>query len=329
MLFVRHGESEGNLRSARMAIKFAKGEIRSLEDAKRYRAEERSTLERSEASGDTRLSRTSRGGEAQARMLSDYWAEILQEKSNAGELIVYVSPMLRCLQTADPIVRRLGATAVVRGDVFEVPGLCAREDQEYMEREIFPYLESDLSVRLNGVLTKMKSHSFRRCGMTRDEIRSRFPWVRRFERLPKEERVRWWPGGYESETETTQRVQNVRRWLLDLAKIRSSNDVVVVVSHGEFIWRVCCALLKMDVTGHSLQNTSVTHVSIDEKGGVACKFVNRTPHLLAAKNDAIHRSFYRFQNLMKRKMRKGTRQIDLTELMLQTTRRLKPLLSRL
>ena len=48
---------------------------------------------------------------------------------------------------------------------------------------------------------------------------------------------------------------------------------------------------------------------------LSCKFLNRCPHLLSFGHDKLSKQFYKFQGLMKRKMRRGKKQ-DLTKLML-------------
>ena len=91
-----------------------------------------------EQSGDTHLSTHKGGGREQAQLLAEYWAPILRGKADAGELHVYVSAMQRCMQTVDPLMKELGATATIEPRICEVPGLCAPEDRAFYEREVFP-----------------------------------------------------------------------------------------------------------------------------------------------------------------------------------------------
>ena len=334
VLFVRHGESNGNVRSAQMAIKIAKGLICTEEEAEAEHRRVRDSLDDSEASGDPRLTERNLGGKAQAKMFEEYWAPILEDKAREGEVSVYVSPMRRCLETADPFMKRLRLKGVVHSKIFEVPGLCERSDQTFMEREVFATLKSN---DVESALRRVREHQFRRCGMTGNEIQFSFPWVTRFEGdFPIQ--GPWWRGGFESERDTQRRISYVRSWLFDLSRRFEPNHVVILFSHGDTIWKTICALLnlKSQEIGHSLQNTSVSHLRLVpsdelERGhvSVSCKFLNRCPHLLASKEDKLSKQFYRFQGLMKRKMRKGKKQKDLTGLMLRSTRRLRPLLAKL
>jgi broad specificity phosphatase PhoE len=332
VLFVRHGESNGNVRSAQMAIKIAKGLIATEKEAEEEHKLVRASLDDAEASGDPQLTQRHLGGEAQARMFEKYWAPILEERVHDGEVSVFVSPMRRCLQTADPFMKRLGLKGIVHSKIFEVPGLCDRHDQEFMERNVFSELQNN---DIDSALKLVRNHRFRRCGMTASEIRRSFPWATEFEGGGFSRHDPWWRGGFESERETNTRIQYICDWLFDLARRFKPNHVVMLFSHGDTIWRSVCALLKLQSQeiGHSLQNTSVTHLRLvpsAETGiSVSCKFLNRCPHLLSLEDDKLSKQFYRFQGLMKRKMRKGKKQKDLTGLMLRSTRRLRPLLAKL
>ena len=334
VLFVRHGESNGNVRSAQMAIKIAKGLIRTEEEVEAESRRVRDSLDDAEASGDPRLTEREVGGEAQAQLFAEYWAPILKEKALDGEVSVYVSPMRRCLQTADPFMKRLRLKdGVVHSQIFEVPGLCERSDQAFMQREVFSALKDN---DVESALARVRRHKFRRCGMTAQEIKILYPWVSRFEgNFPSQ--GPWWRGGFESERDTKNRVSYIRNWLFDLARRRKPNHVVILFSHGDTIWKTVCKLLNLQSQeiSHSLQNTSVSHLRLVpsevERGGVSvsCKFLNRCPHLLSFKDDKLSKQFYKFQGLMKRKMRKGKKQKDLTKLMLRSSHRLRPLLARL
>jgi broad specificity phosphatase PhoE len=53
-------------------------------------------------------------GEEEARQLGEYWAPILQSKASSGSILAFVSPQIRCMSTADAVLRRLGCRAQVQ-----------------------------------------------------------------------------------------------------------------------------------------------------------------------------------------------------------------------
>eukprot|EP00940_MAST-03C_sp_MAST-3C-sp2_P002457 g2457.t1 len=329
VLLVRHGETEGNRRNARQAIRIAKGEFETLEQAKEYARAERLKLSEEEAQGDTRLSER---GTRQAQWLAEYWSTILLEKAKDGDVEMYVSPMRRCLQTAKPLVDAMKLREVhVDARIFEVPGLCHSKDRrDFLEDRILPLIDSS---RVDEAISSIRSYTFERCGLSRRDILKTFPYVTRFCGGMERENVntKWWRGGFESERETKSRIESVKRWLIERARSPAARGkVVVLVSHGDTIWRLTKTLLGIEeaTTAHSLQNTSLTCFGIASDGKISCKFVNRCPHLLRAPNDRQSKAYYKFQNIMKRNVRKGA-QRDLNAFYTRTTALWAPVLSRL
>lgn len=128
-----------------------------------------------EQSGDTNLSTHKGGGREQAQLLADYWVPILRGKAGAGELHVYVSPMQRCMQTIDPLMRALsaecGLTASIQPRICEVPGLCHPDDKQFLEAQVFSrFREGDLA----GGRAALAAHAFQRCGLTKAEITAQY-----------------------------------------------------------------------------------------------------------------------------------------------------------
>eukprot|EP00939_MAST-03C_sp_MAST-3C-sp1_P004928 g4928.t1 len=328
ILLVRHGETKGNVRAARLAIRIARGEFASLHEANEYRKAERLELSEEEAQGDTYLS--ARGG-VQASWLAKYWAPILLEKAIEGDVEMYVSPMRRCLQTAKPLVDALGLKQVnVDARIFEVPGLCHSKDQrDIMESLVLPLLRSGKAEEATRAVRK---HIFKRCGLSRRDILRKYPFVTRFcGGMEEDVSARWWRGGFESERETAARIEVVKQWLLEQAKRSfAKNKVIVLVSHGDTIWRLTKALMgiSQESVTHSLQNTSVTCLGITPDGKISCKFVNRCAHLLQAPGDRQSRQYYKFQNIMKQSVKKGE-QKDLNAFYIRTTQRFRSLLAKL
>ena len=61
---------------------------------------------------DTPLSKQ---GEKQAQAFCDYWHGTFAKLQSEGRLHFYVSPMKRNMQTADPLLKRLGCKALAHG----------------------------------------------------------------------------------------------------------------------------------------------------------------------------------------------------------------------
>lgn len=70
----------------------------------------------------------SEAGLEEAEQLGRHWVELLQGNAASGRVRVFVSPMRRCMQTIDPLMRKLGAIgatvpATVLTAIHEQPGL--------------------------------------------------------------------------------------------------------------------------------------------------------------------------------------------------------------
>ena len=107
--------TKGNLRSARAAIQVAKGNI-TWEQMAEYEDKQKEGEGLNEWSGDTRLSNI---GEEEAEALSAFWAPMMEHMVREKTLHVYVSPMQRCLQTANPLMTRLKYHGTVYPKIFE------------------------------------------------------------------------------------------------------------------------------------------------------------------------------------------------------------------
>jgi broad specificity phosphatase PhoE len=115
---VRHGESQDNLLAARLTLLLRKGRINEAEFKRRHDTE-------MSPEGDTPLSER---GHDQAAALGAYYAPILHDLASKGRLHFYVSPFLRNLQTANPLLTELrkqlpNLKATVKTTIGEVPGL--------------------------------------------------------------------------------------------------------------------------------------------------------------------------------------------------------------
>ena len=221
-----------------------------------------------EQSGDTHLSTHKGGGREQAQLLADYWAPILRGKAEGGELHVYVSAMQRCMQTVDPLMKELGATATIEPRICEVPGLCAPEDRAFYEREVFPRIQAGEEAAAREAVA---AHSFSRCGLTKAQVQATYPWAVVFNNCsdgPFPETEPWYPGAWESERDTAARIAGCREWLFGLARELPPDDAVLLVSHGDTIWKLFAAIIGVDseAVSHGTMNTSVSSVKIEPDG---------------------------------------------------------------
>ena len=322
ILFIRHGMTVGNLLSAKMAIRVAKGEV-LVQDSHRLGRDEQLALGLSEGEGDTHLSDYKGGGVLEAQMFADYWGPILQSKEDAHEIHWYVSPMERCQQTADPIMQRLQAKATIQPLIMEMPGLCAPTDRVFLDEQVRPLFDSG-----NGatVAEKMQQRTWTRCGSTADEMKEKYKWVKDldFSSLGALEAHRinqgvtpWWKGMWERPRETNARIEKAKEWLLGLADTLPKDDVIVLFSHGNTIWRLLSSIVGIDGdrVEHSTANTSVSSVRVNPVShsshprGVQLDFYNRTPHL-----NERNIAFYKFNGLLKRKVKSGKQKlVDLSD----------------
>eukprot|EP00729_Bicosta_minor_P003589 gene3589-8107_t len=328
-LFIRHGMTNSNLRDARMSVKVARGDVAPAEA---HAAIDREAAEAgpAEASGDTSLSDYKGGGVAEAQCLASYWYPILQGKAAAGEVHFSVSAMKRCLQTADPLLQKLGASVrdiTVEPRLMEVPGMCEEEDRRWLAQTLGPLAtgnETDPTL-LDAARTAYNAKVWKECGMSKNEIAAAYPWARHFGAGFSDkvgaDNIGWHRGGFEKPADTDARIAGNKEWLLQRAKQLPDADIVVIVAHGDTIWRLLSSFLGIDphAVGHGIANTSVSSLKVSADGAVSVDFINRTPHLVGYDDDRRNEEFYTFMGLKKRKLRPGKKQLDLSRSMSQTS----------
>ena len=122
--------------------------------------------------------------------------------------------------------------------------------------------------------------------------------------------------------ETSERLEKAKTWLFDLAQTLPEDDVVLLFSHGDTIWRLLSLVVGIDVENieHATANTSVSSVSINTsangKYNIQLDFYNRTPHLVQYNDDVRNLDFYKSNGLAKRQNMKSrqvkTGQVDLS-----------------
>ena len=78
----------------------------------------------------------------EAEALGAFWAPMMEHMVREKTLHVYVSPMQRCLQTANPLMTRLKYHGTVYPKIFESPGLCHKSDREFITNTLEPLIMS-------------------------------------------------------------------------------------------------------------------------------------------------------------------------------------------
>jgi 2,3-bisphosphoglycerate-dependent phosphoglycerate mutase len=160
---------------------------------------------------------------------------------------LYVSPMIRAMQTAHPIAAALDLAPEVWPDIHEVGGIYL----DHGERKVgYP-------------------------GRTRGELAARFPrYV-----LPDEiAEDGWWKRDFE---ETHQGHARAARVAARLQRLAHEDVRVALVSHGDFLSALLHALGRQEpATGayFAHRNTGVTHVDLTARG-VVVHYLNRYDHL--------------------------------------------------
>ena len=124
IMMVRHAQSAQNAYMETLMVKMGKGDI----DADAFNRGMRDGPAGTAAGDDSSLSVL---GVSQADCLGRSWAPLLLEKAKLGKLITFVSPFLRTLQTADPLLSEIcrqvpGYKAVILPAIMEAGGLTAQ-----------------------------------------------------------------------------------------------------------------------------------------------------------------------------------------------------------
>ena len=257
--------------------------------------------------GDTHLTPL---GESQAELLGKHWAPLLQAKAVAGDLRVFVSPMIRCCQTVEPLMIRLRRalptfTAQLKMNLFELPGLVHNDDWAVFD-EIDELVAKGTTEARTAVGGLLKAKSWKACGMTAKIARERFPWARTMADFPEDSP--WYTQGFESPKRTAARIRGVVAELRELQFSLPEEAVVVFVSHGGTISELINHLLLGDdrtVSFEGIANTSVTCFHLPRIAGTIVSplksafdpeieinmlFMNRTEHLGMQRNIDFARS---------------------------------------
>ncbi|MBI5671526.1 MAG: histidine phosphatase family protein [Chloroflexi bacterium] len=201
--------------------------------------------------------------EAVARYLAEgenleAWAELPQSQRQDvprgfGLTHLYASPMLRALQTAQPIARAFGLPVEVWIELHEHGGMYIEYPDE------------------RGVI----GHSGRR----RSEIQQDFPdYV-----LPDELTEEGWWNPANLREDITGAYARAMRVAAALRRRASTQERIALVTHGTFAECLIKALLNMlpspDIRTY-LYNTSVSHIHFYPSGNrITLRYINRVQHL--------------------------------------------------
>ena len=200
-------------------------------------------------------------GERQAEALGEYLAPKLENE----KVTLFVSGMKRALQTMLPLATKLCIPPLVRPDTFERGGLYTKAE--------------------DGSFVQEKARSA-------EEIQEEFPTYNVSELVGVE-----WGRVERSDKECFERAGRVVAWLRDMAKRSSAGDVVVFVSHMDFLDHMAKHFLglRYNSVWMKLDNVSISHLVVrgdredkgwgngeveeeDEQAVIVIKW-NSTPHL--------------------------------------------------
>lgn len=168
---------------------------------------------------------------------------------------LYVSPMLRALQTTAPIAAALGLAPQVWVDIHEHGGVFSGNPDKPNDVVSYP-------------------------GLTCVEIAARFPTYQVHDGVGHDG---WWNRGYEEIEVCYARAQRVAADLSAMAADRP-DDTIALVTHGTFLDNLLHALIVPseaydDRVHFSSLNTAVSRVDFHEGGRVALRYLNRIDHL--------------------------------------------------
>ena len=170
---------------------------------------------------------------------------------------LFCSPMLRAMQTAQPIQQALGLNPQLWIDLHEQGGL-------------FDYNSADRE--------DVRNHP----GMTRSQMEEKFPGYGLVNEITDEG---WWCGGKENLAICMGRAIQVGYELRVRARdLHESGtpDVIALISHGTFINCLLKSLLhKLPDVGFHFRhyNTGITRVNFGEGEFVQLHYINRTHHV--------------------------------------------------
>jgi broad specificity phosphatase PhoE len=181
----------------------------------------------------------------------------VQPNSGYGFTHLYCSPMLRALQTAQPVANALRLYPEVWVDIHEHGGLFRGNPRKDEKLTIYP-------------------------GLTRPELSGRFSGYK----LPSAvNEDGWWKSGYEDMPACYARAMRVASDLRQRAQQNAQADKeewIAMVSHGTFIDSLLKAFFNQ-IPNRDLfyqhYNTAITRLDFMPDGTLFLRYLNRTQHL--------------------------------------------------
>lgn len=308
VLMVRHAESKAQERQLLVGQSSfgKKGFTREVADAiAKLRLVE-------DVNGDPPLSDN---GVDQARLFASYWEPILRPKACSGRLHVYVSPHVRSLQTADPLMQALRENvgsdihAKLHPLLFETYGITMHP----MDRDRLLLRMAELGrLEADGLLPRgafderpevfPEDFAWSRGGLSPNEMRARFEWLT----VPSDafdgcDDKPWWRGRPEVPSERDTRTAQVVDWLHTESVACSDDDLLLLIGHGELTGRVLNVLFaryfnplhgasgavpnRKEAGGRGWvgldpgSNTSTSLLTLSRSGAMRLEFFHRLDHL--------------------------------------------------
>jgi 2,3-bisphosphoglycerate-dependent phosphoglycerate mutase len=181
----------------------------------------------------------------------------IQPYSGYGFTHLYCSPMLRSLQTAEPVARTLGLRPEVWVDIHEHGGIFTGN----------PRTGEGLTVRP---------------GLSRQQVLERFPEYTVPDAITG---TGWWNRDYEDMPACLARAMRVARILRRRAFDNfetGADEAIALISHGTFIDSLLKAFsnqLPEPKVFYQHYNTAITRVDFMPDGMLLLRYLNRTQHL--------------------------------------------------
>jgi broad specificity phosphatase PhoE len=210
----------------------------------------------------TRISdvQITRLGQNQSELTSSYLSKI----DNVSHVLI--SPMLRTLQTAKPLVDNLGNSikTEIWLDLFEEGGIFNGTRADHLQGKPHESLQHGLTI------DEIKNHLGTDVSVIGEVHNSRG----------------WWKGGFETPPESLSRADTVADRIWDLVKTFDKPATIVIVTHGLFMDSVVRKFLSFPTNRETVPffalncGFHILHLHT-ETGRVAVACLNGTPHLPA------------------------------------------------
>ncbi len=178
-------------------------------------------------------------------------------KGSYGITHLFASPMLRTLQTSQPVVKALGLKPAIWNDIHEHGGIFVGN----------PHTGENFLAH---------------AGLTRLDITRDYPDYELNDEIGEDG---WWKGGYEDIAGCYARAIRVARELRRRAHAElegGTKSVVAIVSHGTFIDSLIKALLSQIPENRYFyfhNNTAITCIDFAQHDTLYLRYLNRTAHL--------------------------------------------------